>query len=82
MSAANGTDRTTVKLHRALYAHDAIADAAASFGDFASFALRIDGEHFVIDVSDIDRNVEGDVVAEFLNFALANTAVRRKNAHA
>lgn len=82
MSAANGSDGTTVNLHRALYAHDAIADAAASFGDFASFALRIDGEHFVVDVSDIDRNVEGDVVAEFLNFALANTAVRRKNAHA
>jgi hypothetical protein len=82
MSAVKGGDRTTVKLHRALYAHGAIADAAASFGDFASFALRIDGEHFAVDVTDIDRNVEGDVVAEFLNFALANTAVRRKNANA
>jgi hypothetical protein len=82
MSAANGTDRTTVKLHRALYAHDAIADAAATFADFASFALRIDGEHFVVELSEVDREVEGDVVAEFLNFALANTAVRRKNADA
>jgi hypothetical protein len=82
MAAANGTDRTTIRLHRALYAHGAIADAAKSFGDFASFALRIDDEHFVVDVSDVDREVEGDVVAEFTNFALANTAVRRKNAHA
>jgi hypothetical protein len=72
----------TVTLHRALYAHDAIADAAATFGDFAAFAVRPDGEHYVVEISDIDRDVDGDVVAEFCNFALANTAIRRKSPHA
>lgn len=76
------SDTTTVKLHRALYAHDAIADAAETFADFASFALRPEGEHYVVDISDIAADVEGDVVAEFCNFALANTAVRRKSSHA
>lgn len=76
------SDTTTVKLHRALYAHDAIADAAATFADFASFALRPEGEHYVVDISDITADVDGDVVAEFCNFALANTAVRRKSSHA
>ena len=28
------------------------------------------------------RDVDGDVVAEFCNFALANTAILRKNSHA
>lgn len=81
MSTARPT-HATVTLHRALYAHDAITDAAATFGDFAAFAVRPEGEHYVVDISDIDRNVDGDVVAEFCNFALANTAIRRKNSHA
>ena len=70
----------TVKLHRALYAADAINDAATTFADFAVFSIRPDGDHYVVDLSDIDREVEGDVVAEFCNFALANTAVHSKNA--
>jgi len=69
----------TVKLHRALYVEEAIADAAATFADFAAFAVQSDGEHFVVDVTDINRDVDGDVVAEFCNFALANTAIRRKS---
>jgi hypothetical protein len=80
--ATNATDAATVKLHRALYAHDAISDAAATFGDFASFAVRPDGEHFVIEITDIAGDVDGDVVAEFCNFALANTAVRRQRSDA
>ena len=78
MSAA----QATVRLHRALYAEDAIRRAAETFTDFAAFAVRADGEHYVVDVTDIDREVEGDVVAEFCNFALANTAIRRKTSHA
>jgi hypothetical protein len=73
---------TTVKLHRALYAHDAIRRAAETFGDFASFSIRADGEHFAVEVSDIEPDVEGDVVAEFCNFALANTALRGNTADA
>ena len=75
-------DAVTVKLHRALYVHDAITEAAATFADFASFRIAPDGDHYVVDVTDIDQEVDGDVVAEFCNFALANTAIRRKNKHA
>ena len=73
----SGTD-AIVKLHQALYTQDAISDAAATFGDFASFAIRPEGEHYVVEITDISRDVDGDVVAEFCNFALANTAVGRK----
>jgi hypothetical protein len=72
--------RAQIRLHRALYAYEAITDAAATFADFAGFLVRADGEHFVVDIDEIDANVEGDVVAEFCNFALANTAIRRKHA--
>ena len=77
MTQANAA---TVKLHRALYSRAAIEAAAATFADFASFSLRPDGDHYVVDVSEINLDVEGDVVAEFCNFALANTAIRMKNA--
>ena len=75
-------DTATVKLHRALYQRDAIDDAAVTFADFAAFTVRSDGDYYVVDVADIDREVEGDVVAEFCNFALANTARRRRSGHA
>jgi hypothetical protein len=78
MSAA----QASVRLHRALYAEDAIRRAAETFTDFAAFAVRADGEHWLVDVSEIDQEVEGDVVAEFCNFALANTAIRRKKSNA
>lgn len=82
MASSNGTNGATVKLHRALYVHEAITAAATTFGDFASFAVRADGNHYVVEISDIDHDVEGDVVAEFCNFALANTAIRQKSSHA
>ena len=76
------TDGATVRLHRALYAHAAITAAADTFADFASFSVRPEEDHYVVAVTDIDREVEGDVVAEFCNFALANTAIRGKTANA
>ncbi len=80
--SAGTAEPATVKLHCALYMREAITDAAATFADFASFVLRLDGDHFLVEVSDIDAEVEGDVVAEFCNFALAHTAMRRKSQHA
>lgn len=77
-SSSNSGDSATVKLHKGLYAVEAIREAAATFGDFAVFTFRSDREHFVVDLADINRDVEGDVVAEFCNFALAHTAVRSK----
>ena len=73
------TDTATVRLHRALYAEEGITEAVETFAGLGSFAVRADGEHYVIDVTDIERDVDGDVVAEFCNFALANTAIRRKS---
>jgi hypothetical protein len=79
MTSTSATNQATVKLHKALYAAEAIRDAADTFRDFAVFTVRSESEHFVVDLTEIDRNVEGDVVAEFCNFALANTALRAKN---
>ena len=76
------TDAATIRLHRALYVEEAIAEAATTFAGLASFAVRADGEHWVVDVTEIARDVDGDVVAEFCNFALANTARRRRSGHA
>lgn len=76
------TAQATVRLHRALYAEDAIRRAAETFTDFATFAVRADGDHHLVEIRDIDTTVDGDVVAEFCNFALANTAIRRKSSHA
>jgi hypothetical protein len=76
------TDGVTVRLHRALYAEEAITEAAETFAGLASFTVRADGEHHVVEVSVIARDVDGDVVAEFCNFVLANTARRLRSGHA
>lgn len=68
------TEPVTVKLHRSLYTRQAIENAATVFADFATFAVGCEGDHYVVDVTDINRDVAGDVVAEFCNFSLANTA--------
>ena len=75
-------DTVTLRLHRGLYTEEAISEAAATFAGFASFAVRADGEHHVVDVSAIARDVDGDVVAEFCNFALANSARQLRSNHA
>ncbi len=76
------TDRVTVRFHRSLYTEEAIAEAAATFAELATFAVRTDGDHHIVDVSGIARDVDGDVVAEFCNFALANSARGRRSDHA
>jgi hypothetical protein len=76
------TDHVTVRFHRSLYTEEAITEAAATFAELATFAVRTDGEHHVVDVSGIARDVDGDVVAEFCNFALANSARGRRSDHA
>lgn len=78
----SAADTVTVRFHQTLYTEEAIAEAAATFDGFASFAVRTDGEHHVVDVSDITRDVDGDVVAEFCNFVLANSARGRRSADA
>lgn len=73
------SNRATVKLHKGLYAAEAIRDATDTFSDFAVFTVHAESEYFVVGLTEIDREVEGDVAAEFCNFALANTALRSKN---
>ena len=82
MTPTGDTDSATVRLHRALYAEEAISEAAETFAGLASFAVRADGEHWIVDLSAVARDVDGDVVAEFCNFALANSARRRRSGHA
>ena len=65
---------TTVRFHRTLYTQRAIKDAAATFADFASFAVDRDGDYYRVDITNINPDVPGDIVAEFCNFALANSA--------
>jgi hypothetical protein len=79
---SSDADGVTVRLHRALYTEEAITEAAATFAGLASFAVRADGEHHVVEVSAIARDVDGDVVAEFCNFALANSARGLRSGHA
>ena len=82
MPSTDTSDAVRVRLHRSLYTRQAIDEAAAAFADFATFAIGADGEHYVVDITGINRNVQGDVVAEFCNFAFANTARRQRSAHA
>lgn len=69
----------TVRLHRTLYMQQAIRDAATTFADFAAFTITRDGEHYAVTLRDIDPDADGDVVAEFCNFALVNTAARKRS---
>lgn len=79
---ASATDTVTVRLHRTLYTEAAITETTETFAGLASFAVRTDGEHHVVEVSEIARDVEGDIVAEFCNFALANSARGQRSSHA
>ena len=56
----------------------AVRDAAETFADFARFAITRKGEYYEVAVSEIDADVDGDVVAEFCNHALANTMARKR----
>ena len=79
---SSDTEAVTVRFHRTLYTEAAITEAAETFSGLASFAVHSDGEHHVVEVSAIAREVDGDVVAEFCNFALANSARGRRSDHA
>ena len=79
---ASDADAVSVRFHKMLYTEEAITEAATTFAGLASFAVRADGEHHVVDISAIARDVDGDVVAEFCNFALANSARRQRSGHA
>ena len=72
----------TLRLHSELYVESAVREAAETFADFADFAFGNDAQHHIVEVSNIDADTDGDVAAEFCNFALANSALLRKNQRA
>ncbi len=78
MSETTPTAPVVIKLHRALYMQQAIKDAAETFADFASFSIKRDGGHYAVAMTDISTESDGDVVAEFCNFALFNTMQRKR----
>lgn len=69
---------TIVRLHRGLYMLQAVKQAATDFADFATFQIARDGDHYAVSITDIDPDTDGDVVAEFVNFALIHTAARKR----
>lgn len=71
-----------IRLHRGLYMQQAVKQAATDFADFATFQIGRDGEHYAVTISDIDPDTDGDVVAEFCNFALIHTAARKRKKNA
>ena len=68
----------TVQLHKSMYMQQAIRDAVKTFEDFASFKLSREGDHYHVAISDVDPEVDGDIVGEFCNFALVNTIERKR----
>lgn len=68
----------TLRFHRALYLQQAIKQAANDFADFAAFAIARDGEYYAVTLTDVDASADGDVAAEFANFALYYTAQRKR----
>ena len=67
-----------IKLHKKLYMQQAVREAVATFEDFATLKLTSDGEHYLVHVSDIDPDVDGDLAGELCNFALVNTIERKR----
>lgn len=68
--------QATLRLHNYLYSEPAISEAIATFADFATFEIRSEDDHYVVDISNVSTEVEGDVIGEFCNFALANSITR------
>ncbi len=69
---------TIIRLHRGLYMQQAVKQAATDFADFATFQIGRDGDHYTVTITDIDPDTDGDVAAEFCNFALIHTAARKR----
>ncbi len=78
MTTRTGGGDTAIRLHKSAYMAQAIRDAIKVFADFASFAVERDGDYYVVQVTDIDPEVDGDLTGEFCNFALVHTIERKR----
>lgn len=68
--------RTTLRFHTDLYPPPAIAAAVGMFADFAEIQTSRDGAYTVLDVLPT-ADVDGDLLGELCNFALANSVTMR-----
>ncbi len=67
-----------IRLHKKLYMQQAVRAAMTTFDEFAKLSLSSDGDHYVVTVTDIDPDVDGDFAGELCNFALVHTIERKR----
>ncbi|MCB9738063.1 MAG: hypothetical protein H6747_02270 [Deltaproteobacteria bacterium] len=77
MTSPTGGDGT-IRLHKSTYMAQAIRDAIKVFEDFASFEMTRDGDYYLVQVTNLDPEVDGDLAGEFCNFALVHTIERKR----
>lgn len=70
----------SLRLHKRLYSAAGIRAAAEAFAELAQIGIQTDDPHASIQFQDIDPDVEDVIVAEFANFALAETIEGRTKA--
>lgn len=65
--------------HKKLYVLPAIEDALEAYADFASMEVDKGGDAWTVAFSDVDEDLEPDVLAsEFSNYVLAGTIERKR----
>jgi hypothetical protein len=73
-----GSGAIELRLHKATYMAQAVRDAIKVFDGFARFELARDGDHYLVKITDLDPEVDGDIAAELANFALVHTIERKR----
>jgi hypothetical protein len=66
---------TTLRFHRAVYSGPAVDEAVKVFAAYATFALREESEHWVVDLDGGAR--EREIAGELGNYALGLTVKNR-----
>ena len=72
---------TELRFHRTIYAGTAVDEAVKRFGAFATFALREETEHWVVQLEAPTPDREARVAGELGNYALGTT-IRNRGARA
>lgn len=77
--STNTANSASLKLHKKLYMQQAVREAVRTFEDYATLKMTTEGAHYVVSISDIDPDVDGDLAGELCNFALVGTIERKRN---
>ena len=67
----------SIRLHRKLYTHPSVEAAKTAYKDLAVISIETEGEYYVLTFEEIDPDVEEMILAEFANYALAETIEER-----